>query len=211
MKHYRTTGWLLGTILLLLGAGNAAWAANYSGTLDFSAYPTNVVVDVLGTPVPISIGVDLARFDLGSALSGATDVSFTGSNFNPARTMLGVLFATDPNQAIFNNPTSLAGALSPTTDITQFLDAHVTGWQYFAYGNAIAPGSTTSISGLFNPMTFTAGTHYYAFIIGGSTILNGALVDPSVGYTLSVGAVPEPAEYAMMMAGLGLVGMMRRR
>lgn len=212
MKHGRMLGWLFGTVSLLLGTGSSAWANNYSGTLDFSTYPTTMELDVLGTPVPISIGVDLARFDLGSALSGATDVSFTtGTNFNPSRTMLAVLFTSDPNQAIFSNPTSLAGALSPTTNITQFLNAHVAGWEYFAYGTAITPGGTTNISGMFNPMSFTAGTHYYAFVIGGSTILGGSLVDPSVSYTLAVGAVPEPAEYAMMMAGLGLVGMMRRR
>lgn len=211
MKHYRMTSCLFGSILLLLGAGKAA-AVDYNGTLDFSANTTTMDLDVMGTPVTINTGTDLARYDLGNALSGTPGVSFTTyNNFDPSRTMLALLFTTDPNQALFSNPTSLAGALSPTTDINTFLNDHVTGWQYFAYGNVITPNGTTSISSLIDPMTFAAGTNYYAFVVGGSSIVNGQLADPSVGYTLSVGAVPEPGEYAMLIAGLGLIGVMQRR
>lgn len=211
MKHCRMTSLLLGAFLLLLGAGKAA-AINYSGTLDFSNYPTTMDLDVLGTPVTVDIGADIARYDLGNALSGTPGVSFTThNNFNPDRTLLALLFTSDPNQALFSNPASLTGALNPTTNINTFLDDHVIGWQYFAYGNLITPNGTSNISGLFNPMTFTAGTNYYAFVVGGSTIIAGQLVDPSVGYTLSVGAVPEPGEYAMLIAGLGLIGAMQRR
>ena len=53
----------------------------------------------------------------------------------------------------------------------------------------------------FNPLV-TA----YTFAITGVANGNGAY-----NFTLSAAAVPEPAEYAMLLAGLGLVGMVVRR
>jgi hypothetical protein len=53
----------------------------------------------------------------------------------------------------------------------------------------------------FNPLVTD-----YTFAITGKASGNGAL-----NFTLSAAAVPEPAEYAMLLAGLGLVGMVVRR
>jgi hypothetical protein len=212
MNKSRTIACLLGAVSLLLGAGKAAWAADYSGTLAFDSQTANVTIDVLGTPVSAKVGVDLDRYNLGNSLSGAPDINLTTHNsFNKDRTMLAVLFATDPNEAIFNNPTSLAAFIDPSTNIKTFLDAHVTGWQYYAYGNVIASNGTTSISGLLPSLKFEAGKTYYAFVTGGSAYSGGTLTDASVDYTLSVGAVPEPGEWAMMVAGLGLMGLLQRR
>jgi hypothetical protein len=212
MKKNRTMGRLLGTIFLMLGAGNSAWAVNYVGALDFGALPPTPVLNLF------NLGIDLDRYDLGSALSGPVAVTFTTTSFTPSTntvpaTTLGVLFATDPNDAIFSNPTSLAGLVTTTTDVSVFLNAHVIGWQYFAWSSAITPGGTTNISNIFTPpMSFTAGTTYYAFVAGGSTYnLAGQLTNPSVGYTLSVNAVPEPEAWAMMAVGLALVALRLRR
>ena len=57
-------------------------------------------------------------------------------------------------------------------------------------------GYGTTVSGL------TAGTPYY-FKLSGSN-LDG-------GYTIHIAAVPEPETYAMLLAGLGLMGSIARR
>jgi len=216
MKKSRTIGRLLGTIFLMLGTGNAAWAVDYTGTLNFGTYTVPVSIQTpLGT-LNGNAGLDIDRYDLGNALSGsAIDITFATNSFNSQYTLLAVLFATDPNVAILTDPTSLAGFISPGINVNDFLSTHVAGYRYSAYG--FPPNATTNVSALFAPpnppMTFTAGTTYYAFVAGGSLINagTGRLVDSSAAYTLSVNAVPEPEAWAMMAVGLGLVALRLRR
>lgn len=217
MKNDRLLIKLLFACLTLTGAGNiAAQTTNYNGVLDFT-----------GTTVPVSFagpfgtingnaGIDLQRFDLGNSLSGTgVGVSLTTHNaFNPQGTVLALIFATDPNNAIFNNPSSLASLINPSISTTTFLNNNVVGWEYFAYATAIASNGTTDISSLFAPMSFTAGTNYYAFLAGGSAISGGVLADSSVAYTLSINTTPVPVPAAVWLLGSGLVGlfgMQRRR
>lgn len=214
MKMSRTIGSLLGAMFLLLGAGKAAWATDYNGTLAFDSYSATVPLKFGQLTMPVDVGVDLDRYNLGNALSGsAVNLAITTHNsFDTTGTMLVLLFTTDPNNAIFNNPTSLAALVNPNADVNSFLDAHVTGWTGYVYGDLIKSNGTTNISALFSPpLTFTAGTTYYAFVAGGTVKAGNLLTDPSVSYTLSVGAVPEPGEWAMMIAGLGVIGLLRRR
>lgn len=215
MKNLTAT-LLLATAVLTLGTVKPALAADYSSTLAFDSNTVNATLDVYGTPVPITVGIDLDRYDLGNALGGsATNVTFTTHNaFDPAATMLAVAFTTDPNEALFNDPASLAGFINPTTDVTTFFNEHVIGWQYYVYGNRLVPNGTSDISGMFpasKPMTFNLGTNYYAFVTGGSVFKSGAPTDASIGYTLSVAAVPEPETWGMMVAGLGILGLFYRR
>jgi hypothetical protein len=202
---------LLTSATLALVAVQPAGATDYNGTLDFNTYAASTTIDVFGTLVPITVGFDLDRYDLGSSLS-TNSVTFTSHNaYNTTGTMAALVFTTDPNNALFADPTSLVGLINPTTNATTFLNDHVTGWQYAVYGNGLVPNGTTDVSGLFSPrMTFVPGTHYYAFVAGGSVFQSGAPVDAAIGYTLSVNAVPEPETYAMFLAGLGLMGAIAR-
>lgn len=218
MKHYRTAGFLLGAVFLSLGMGKAAWAVDYSGTLDFASGSTTVPMTVDGVQVPVPVGFDLDHYDLGSALAGPIDISFTTHNaFDATGTLLGLIFATDPNDAFVSDPASFVSLFDPAASPQSILDSQVTGWTFAAYNTGIVSNGTSNISGLFDPpQQFALGTHYYAFVVGGTTRSGELLTDPSVGYTLSVGApsvsaVPEPEAYAMMLFGLGLIGAMRRR
>ncbi|MCL1861684.1 MAG: FxDxF family PEP-CTERM protein [Proteobacteria bacterium] len=60
-----------------------------------------------------------------------------------------------------------------------------------------------SVTGTF---TFDQSLTNYTFAITGKAYGNGAF-----NFALAAPAVPEPAEYAMLLAGLGLVGMVARR
>ena len=188
MLKSRTMGYLLGISAMLGSAGNAAWAADYSGTLDFSTYgPIAVNVASAGD---FTAGIDLDRYNLGSDLGGVPlDVKFTTKNaYNGFTTMPGLIFATDPNEAIFSNPTSLAGLMNPLVDANAFLDANVTGWQYYAYGNVLAVNGTTDLAAVLgSTMTFTPGVTYYAFIAGGS------LYDDSRCSRIRYSATPSPS------------------
>lgn len=215
MSHPRPALQLLGLAALLLAGTGPALAADYSGTLDFaSATPTAVTFQGPFGPIAGNVGVDADRYFLGDTLGGNTlDIRFTThGTYNGQGTVLALLFATDPNDAILNDPSSLASFVNPATDVQAFLDAHVIGWQYFVFGNVVVSNGTTDVSGFFNPpMNFTAGVPYYAFVAGGSAYAGNTITDAGIGYTLSVNAVPEPMSWAMLVAGLGLLAGIGRR
>lgn len=66
--------------------------------------------------------------------------------------------------------------------------------------------SDGTLSGTFD---FNPSVSNYTLVISG--VAAGISFGPSDGYTFTLSAVPEPAEYAMLIAGLGVVGMIVRR
>jgi hypothetical protein len=63
------------------------------------------------------------------------------------------------------------------------------------------------LTGTFDFTKYPTVTDYY-FTVSGGTVGSGY---GAYGLTITAGVVPEPAEYAMLLAGLGLVGMIARR
>ncbi len=78
----------------------------------------------------------------------------------------------------------------------------------FSYkGSAFATGNATSASG-----SFLLGAGTYSVFVGGNDFSTyGNNNKFGFNATLSVAAVPEPESYAMMLAGLGLMGFVARR
>jgi hypothetical protein len=67
--------------------------------------------------------------------------------------------------------------------------------------------SRFEVTGLFDFTMYPTVTDYF-FTVSGQTVGSGY---GAYGLTITAGVVPEPAEYAMLLAGLGLVGMIARR
>lgn len=191
------------SLFVLLSAVGPAAATDYSGTMNFGTHTTTAFID--GNS--LTVGGEIARFDLGDALSGSEyGITLSAGKFNPNFTLPVVIFATDPNDAFLAADVDALSGVLTTPNFETFLNDNVKDWKYYAWGNVIKSDGTTDLSSLFGSVNFTSGTHYYAFVGGGSVLTTSTL-----GYTLSVTAVPEPESWAMMMAGLGLVGLLARR
>jgi len=80
---------------------------------------------------------------------------------------------------------------------------------FFQY---VGSAATTVPDGIASG-TFTLGPGNYSIFVGGNNISAKSLADfnKHYGISLTVTAVPEPESYAMLLAGLGLVGLAARR
>ncbi|MRW88610.1 PEPxxWA-CTERM sorting domain-containing protein [Duganella sp. FT80W] len=142
---------------------------------------------------------------------------------------------------VINAGTIPSSSSSPWTDLvihtgagttfTDTLSFTVTETQLSSSANGLAlslGGLTTStISGLSYTLWSSSGTQIGGTYTGDNTtytsllsaagsyyfLITGTVVGSVGGYAVSLqtSAVPEPATYAMMLAGLGLVGMVARR
>ncbi len=141
--------------------------------------------------------------------AGFAGVAYSNNDVDPATaTSLYYLDATSDTLKVatanFNAPTiTTVGSLG--IDING-----VTGFDIGGASNAFAAlaDANTGKSGLYSiNLGSGAASFVGAFGIGGNT----AIAPPLLGLTLVVAAVPEPQTWALLMAGLGGVGLLARR
>jgi len=130
--------------------------------------------------------LDLSAFD-----SSAAPVSFTITLQSAAQlNVTAAGYAGDVFQ-VFDNASSLGSTSTPTGTNTDYADLNFD--QAFS-SNKWSHGS----------WTLSAGTHTITGLVTISALQAGA-------GAIQVIAVPEPTSYAMLMAGLGLIGLIARR
>jgi hypothetical protein len=124
------------------------------------------------------------------------DLNGTGAGAGSITTYLGNLIAGQQYRVDFQYGANLAG----DPQATRSFDVTVGGAGLQSYSNP----STTLIDGTY---VFTAAGSVAALRFAGNGSSNfGAALD-----NINVAAIPEPHEWAMMLAGLGLVGWAARR
>lgn len=200
MKCRKFNKWIMA--LLTLYSCNAFTAsAQYSSQLDLtntSQYP----VTLFG--IPTTAAADIVRFDLGSGWDGNMDIQLTTGDYSNNGTMLGFAVTTEPNDTLYNDPGAFLTLFDLNTDVRQFFNDNVAGWELYSYGsNNISPNTSNDITAQLNA-TFRPELHYYAFVAGGSTLSTTVAIDLDVSDGNEVSAVPVPA--AVWLFGSGLIG-----
>ena len=197
----------------MLGSAGPAQAAVYTGNWDPAyggifpelGWRASAVFNVPDACLAIGNGTNLpisgacAGFDVLSATVSFYNIADPGTNLQS--------FSLDPD-VIVNGINISGGALTGVD--TGFFD-------YFVPTLGIAGGGTYSFSLILfggnlaqliyaNPQT--TSPFCASFPVQGATC--GMSVDPAVG-EFTITAVPEPEAYVLMLAGLGAIGLARRR
>lgn len=139
--------------------------------------------------------------------SGDNVVVGTGSQYAPVRSVLAYnewsplpgLIAGSHNLFAFN-----LGYLGSQSDITVSLST-TSGSYSFVYTNPVIASSGLQFTGF----QASAGEYFTGFTL--SSAIGGGSAPAITDLQLGVAAVPEPETYGMLLAGLGLVGLMARR
>ncbi|MCG7900946.1 MAG: VPLPA-CTERM sorting domain-containing protein [Candidatus Thiodiazotropha weberae] len=202
MKYRQYIKWI--AALMALASCNAIAAiAQYSSQLDLTnpQYPVNIN-GATGT-----VAADIVRVDLGSGWDGQMDIQVTTSSYSTLGTTLGFALATDPNDALYNDPSAFLALSDTNADVTQFFNDNVVGWEIYSWGsNYIAPDATNNITGSLNPRNFDPTEHYYAFLAGGSLLPTTIDIQLDISDGNDVSAVPVPA--AVWLFGSGMIGLL---
>jgi len=200
MKYLVSIGCIVVIFASFVSNVNAA-SVEYSSQLDLSnlQYP----VEINGTSG--NAAADIVRFDLGTGWAGEMEILLGTSNYSDFTTALGFALTTDPNDVLFASPETFLQLVNSTTSTTDFFNANVNGWVFYAWGSSfITAGGITDLTGAFTTaLEFDPNANYYAFIAGGSV----APVTVDVNLTVnSLNAVPVPA--AIWLFGTGLLGLL---
>lgn len=137
-------------------------------------------------------------------LTAKAGYQFTNLGFSTAGTY--AVFASDPNTAA--GSAAFSGLISPSTQM----------------GDSVSVSAPPSSGGLWNidtlatvptytSLTFSDGSLVLTSVVTGVGASSMIVFDPSnaPGFYFQVTAVPEASEWAMMLAGLGVVGLVARR
>lgn len=166
-------------------------------------------------PVRTLLAVAIAAFAFNAhAVSIATDGSWSEFDFDAAGSSLYDLNTLETTFSFTLNQAS----------VLRVVDAGFSGDQFSIFANGNALGSTSApiaqggnenpifdAATVWNDARFSKGTWNLA--AGTYTLTGTATASPlDAGYGfMSVTAVPEPESYAMLLAGLGLMGAIARR
>jgi hypothetical protein len=182
-------------------AGNA-YGIDFNPMADYSGAASLRVVSSAGNNFAVNASTGAVTVAT-SIAAGYTAVSYTNSapfSTGPASTSLYYINSTSDTLSVattgFNNPTiNLVGSLG--IDILR------------ANGFEVAPdGTAYAAFNLDSGNALTSGLYTVNLATGAATAVgtfNGTLSG------LTISAVPEPGTYAMLLAGLGVVGFMIRR
>jgi hypothetical protein len=199
MKFRAYLKWIA-TLMVASSCNTYAATAQYSAQLDLTNLEHQL--DISGQTA--NAAADIIRFDLGSGWNGEMDIQLTTGSFLFGTT-LGFALTTDPNDSLYSDPTPFLALSDPSTDVNQFFNDNVAGWEMYTWGsNYISSDSTNDISGSLSSRTFDPDVNYYAFIAGGSIFPTNVDVQLDVSDGNEVSAVPVPA--AVWLFGSGLLG-----
>ncbi len=218
MKLCRTIG--LSIALLALGTLAAPASAaivlvdgpgwNLSFDDDWDASPASVrtfSASLGGSQVTFTTATNWTASDADSGVLTVPTLIRTSSftlTADPGYTLAGLQFRADGTYAFGSATGHVLGGASIATPLGSGNDSFDTGsgsgpWTASPAGLVFAPG-TTSVNGLLTVVVS-------ANKLGGT----GSLALGATDAVLTVAAVPEPAEWALMLAGLGMVGWVVRK
>ena len=158
--------------------------------------------------VKLLVGAALAAAAFGAAAATYDIGTLSGAYMNP-----GVGVAAGPVSEIYSfDMASTVPLASSAVSLTLSLDA-VTYWDIANFSVQLFNSSdvllgTATLQGgnyVLNSSPLAAANDYYFKITGTATGTNGG------NYTFALAPVPEPASYAMLLAGLGIMGAVARR
>ena len=186
------------TVSSVLYIGLGAGVANANVTINVTEVGGNVVFATRGS-------LDLT----GAALLGG--IGYYSDGFIPGGSNWYV--ASGAGRDVDNYAmTSFAGAFGSSGTFFSS-PSSVSGDDFFIWGNG---GGTEQVGvpvGYISGSAISSGMVFADATIAGFTMIPGTYIYniPNDTITLNIAAVPEPETYAMLLAGLGLLGFMARR
>jgi hypothetical protein len=208
-----------------LGVNGSYTSSNANeGTNNFGSTSTNLS-SLAGTPLAVTSGASFAGLSFVqvvqyAANSSTIHVSLTFSN-NSGSALSNVVYATgfdaDQDSNTFGSFDTLNSILGQGTSAGVAAAGSASGYSISLLNSSGWASTTASVSSgwVTNPYTLSSGlndgngdnTVALAYDLGNFA----AGQTKTIAYDIAITAVPEPSGYAMLLAGLGMLGFMVRR